>query len=178
MSFLIALSVVSASVAAPIDDHRAADAVEVFSRLCVGLFVGEASDLDATKFKSTKLRPDTVARIKPNLVEQDVWDVTGKSSNVRMLVHYDPAGMCVVEVAAADETSLRKTYEEMIEKISRNFDKPPKVEPDQTKEIGDNKATTSIWEFVGSSQNILFAITTYPEPKFMIQHVMTINYTD
>ena len=111
-----AVGLISASPA----DQRATDAVSAFSDLCVSLFTGEPSDVDPSRFSVTKLPPQTVKKIKPNLAKQTVWDVSGTQSDVHMLVHYDPIGVCVVEVAAADEEAIRANYASLSTRWAKN----------------------------------------------------------
>jgi len=176
---LILLSLIAAvSAPSPLkDDAKAADAVAVFSGLCASMFVGAGSDIDPARFNFTKLDEDTVREIKPEQSGRPLWDVTGKASQAHMLVHYEPTGMCVVEVAEADEASIRARYLAVVEQIALRVGQAAKPQADRVKAIEGKNATTSMWRIDGGPKgSIMMAITTYPEAKFMIQHLMTVSY--
>jgi hypothetical protein len=49
-------------------------------------------------------------------------------------------------------------------------------EPDRRKEVEGKDATTSMWRMKAPKGDIMLAVTTYPDAKFMIQHLMTASY--
>lgn len=147
-----------------------------FSQLCVGMFTGRKSDIDASRFSVTELSPDTVKNVKPKLAGQKVWDVSGKASDVHMLVHYEPSGMCVVEVAEADEAAIRAAYTALVADAGKALGSEPAREPDRTNAVGGKVATTSMWRLKSSKGDVMLAMTTYPDAKFMIQHLLTVSY--
>lgn len=173
----ISLLAAIVSPASESDDNRAHDAVDAFSQLCVGTFTDSKSDLDETRFSTFKLSDETVRQIKPKLAGQDVWDVSGQQSGVHMLVHYEPTGICVVEVAKADEAAMRESYSALIDELAERLEVTPERQEDKTNRFEGKDATTSLWRFDNPKRDILLAITTYPDPTFMLQHVMTINFT-
>ncbi len=168
--FLAAL----AAAAEPAPDPIANDAVAAFSQLCVGMFVGKKSDIDPSRFSVTKLAPDTAKLVQPNFTG-DVWDVSGKTSDAHMLVHYEPNGMCVVQVAAADETNIRASYTELVEQIAKAAGANIERQQDKVNDVQGKPATTSMWRLSTTPQSIMLGLTTYPEAKFMIQHMMTVS---
>ena len=168
--FLAAL----AAAADPKPDPMANDAVAAFSQLCVGMFVGKESDVDSSRFSVTKLAPDTAKLVQPNF-SGDVWDVSGKTSGVHMLVHYEPSGMCVIQVAAADEADIRASYIALVEQTAKAASAKVERQQDRVHEVQGKPATTSMWRLSIAPQNIMLALTTYPEAKFMIQHMMTVS---
>jgi hypothetical protein len=170
---LLILAALAAASSPP--DPKANDAVAAFSQLCVGMFVGKKSDIDPSRFSVTQLAPDTAKLVEPNFTG-DVWDVSGKSSDVHMLVHYEPSGMCVVQVAAADEAHIRASYTALVEQTAGAMNVKPERQPDRINDVQGKPATTSMWRLNTTKQSIMFAVTTYPEAKFMIQHMMTISY--
>ena len=168
--FLAALAAVS-----PEPDPKAKDAVAAFEQLCVGMFIGKKSDIDPARFSVTRLAPDTAKLVEPNF-RGDVWDVSGKSTDVHMLVHYEPSGMCVVEVAAANEADIRTSYLALIGRAAETMKVKPEPQPDRINDVQGKPATTSMWQLTAPNGGIMFAVTTYPEAKFMIQHLMTISH--
>lgn len=165
-----------AAAAIPAGAAKADDAVAAFSQLCVGMFTGGKSDIDPARFTVTQLSPETVKEVKPDLVGQEVWDVSGKASDVHLLVHYEPVGMCVVEVADADESAIRADYSALVGQVGKTLQSSPVREQDRINEVEGEPATTSMWRFKTAKHDIMLAITTYPDPKFMIQHLMTVSY--
>lgn len=163
-----------AATAAPALDPKANDAVAAFSQLCVSMFVGKTSDIDPSRFSVTKLTSDTAKLVEPNFTG-DVWDVSGKLSDLHMLVHYEPSGMCVVEVAAADEANIRTSYTTLVEQTANSMNVKAERQQDRANDVQGKPATTSMWRLDSTPQNIMFALTTYPDAKFMIQHMMTIS---
>jgi len=157
-------------------DPRGDDAATVFGDLCVSLFTGkEESQVDPTRFAITKIGEQTAREIKPE-VKGPLWDVTGTKSDVHMLVHYEPAGLCVVEVAQADEATIRSAFVRLVQQTSVTLESPALREPDKRKRIEGKNATTSMWRMKSPKGDVMLALTTYPDPKFMIQHLMTASY--
>ena len=157
-------------------DAKGDDAVIVFGDLCVNLFTGNPkSDVDPTRFAITKISEQNAREIKPE-VKGPLWDVSGTKSGAHMLVHYEPAGMSVVEVAKADETTIRTDFERLVQQTSSTLRSAAQPEPDKTNKAEGKDATTSMWRIKGPKGDIMLAVTTYSEAKFMIQHLMTVSY--
>lgn len=162
------------ALAAP--DPRSDDAVTAFSDLCVSLFVGnKKSEVDPTRFTVTRFSEQDAHEIKPD-VKGTLWDVSGTQSDVHMLVHYEPAGLCVVEVAEADEAAIRANFERLVQQTSTTLGSTAQRESDKRNRIEEKEATTSMWRMRSPHGDILLAVTTYPDPKFKIQHLMTASY--
>lgn len=159
-------------------DPKSSDAVTVFGDLCVNLFTGNPkSDVDPTRFAITKISEQNAREIKPD-VRGPLWDVSGIKSGGHMLVHYEPAGMCVVEVAEADEATIRTNFAGLVQQTSVALRSAALRQPDRRNQIQGKDATTSMWRMKGPKGDIMLAVTTYPEAKFMIQHVMTVSYVE
>lgn len=176
-AFLIgsALALSAQSALAKIDP-RSDDAVAAFGDLCVSLFTEtKKPGVDPTRFNITKLAEETAKSIKPD-VKGALWDVSGTRSDVHMLVHYEPQGLCVVEVAEADEASIRSRFEELVQQTAVTLASPAKREVDKLNRIDGKDATTSMWRMKGAKGDLMLAVTTYPDAKFMIQHLMTVSY--
>lgn len=169
-----AVFTVQSAQAAP--DAKGVDAVTVFGDLCVNLLTGNPkSEVDPTRFAITKISEQNARQIEPD-VKGPLWDVSGMKSGVHMLVHYEPTGMCVVEVAEADEATIRTDFERLVQQTSTALRSAAQREPDKTNKIEGKNATTSMWRMKGPKGDIMLAVTTYPEAKFMIQHLMTVSY--
>jgi len=157
-------------------DPRGDDAVTVFGDLCVSLFTGKKqSEVDPTRFAITKISEENARSIKPD-VKGPLWDVSGTKSDVHMLVHYEPAGLCVVEVAEADEVTIRVDFERLVQQTSTTLGSAAQRERDKRNRIQGKDATTSMWRIKSPKGDVMLAVTTYPDPKFMIQHLMTASY--
>jgi hypothetical protein len=114
----VAAAVLITEPARAAPDPRSDDAVTVFGDLCVSLFTSnKESVVDPTRFAITKIGEQTARKIKPG-VKGPLWDVSGTKSDVHMLVHYEPAGLCIVEVAEADEAEIRANFERLVQQTS------------------------------------------------------------
>jgi hypothetical protein len=172
----VAAAALTAHSAQAAPDPKGGDAVTAFGDLCVNLFTGNPkSQVDPTRFTVTKMSEQDAREIKPE-VKGPLWDVSGTKSGVRMLVHYEPTGMCVVEVAEADEATIRMDFERLVQQTSAGLRSPAQREPDKRNQIDGKDATTSMWRMKAPKGDIMLAVTTYPEAKFMIQHLMTVSY--
>ena len=161
-------------MAAP--DGRGENAVTVFDDLCVSMFTGnEKSEIDPARFTVTQVGEPTARKIKPD-VKGPLWDVSGTKSDVRMLVHYEPTGLCVVDVAEADEANIQVHFGQLIQRTSAALGSAAQREPDARNRVGTKNATTSMWRMKSPKGDIMLAVTTYPDAKFMIQHLMTASY--
>ena len=157
-------------------DPRSADAVTAFGDLCVSLFTANRqSAVDPTRFAVTKISEQSARKIKPD-VKGPLWDVSGTKSDVRMLVHYEPAGLCVVEVAEADQAALRAGFERLVQQTSTTLGSVARRAPDKRNRIEAKDATTSMWRMASPKGDIMLAVTTYPDAKYMIQHLMTASF--
>lgn len=170
-----AVAVVSTTaLAAP--DPRAQDAADAFSQLCVSMFVGGESDADPQRFVVTKLDEATRKQIKPDIKASTLWDVHAKGSDASMLVHYEPSGICVVEIAEAEEASVQRAVAQAAADAASSLDTTATTQVGETRQVGGLTATTSSWRFTSKGGEVLIMLTTLPESKFMIQHVLTASY--
>ena len=140
------------------------------------MFVGGESGADPQRFAVTKLDDATRKQIKPEIKASTLWDVHAKRSGVSMLVHYEPSGMCVVEIAEADETAVQNAVTQAASKAAITLNSTAIPQAEKTRKVGGLKATTSSWRFAAEGRDVLIMVTTLPESKFMIQHVLTVSY--
>lgn len=169
---LIAITVAASSTAI---DPRAVDAADAFSHLCLALQVGETPSVDPARFEVTELDEATRRAIKPSIEAKSLWDVHAKQSDASMLVHYEPGGMCVVEVAEADDRSMRTAVEQAVTKAGEKLGAEVEKLTDRNRKMGGLKTTTSTWSLTTVDSKVFIMLTTAPEPKFMIQHVMVVS---
>lgn len=177
LSVVLACAVVlspTTVLAAP--DARAQDATDAFSQLCVSMFLGGKSGVDPNRFDVTQLDDATRKQIKPDIKASTLWDVHAKGSDASMLVHYEPSGLCVVEVAEADETSVQSAVAQSAANAATSLNTTAMAQAGETRQVGGLKATTSSWRFRSKGGDVLIRLTTLPEAKFMIQHVLTASY--
>jgi hypothetical protein len=164
----------STAYAAP--DRRAIDAADAFSSLCLSVFIGKESAADSQRFEVTELDDTTKRQIKPDIGASTLWDVHAKISDASMLVHYEPQGLCVVELAEADEKSVQEAVAQVASAAAGVLGKSATAQPVTTRRIERTTATTASWRFGSPKGDVLVMLTTTPEPKFMVQHVMTASY--
>lgn len=172
----LAACLASPSTTLAADDPRAADATDVFRDLCVSLFTGKEARADPARFKVDKLDEATVRQIKPQLVARPLWNVQAKASGAMMLVHYEPQGLCVVEVAEADAGAMKRSFAALAEATAGGAGAVATAQPDQTRKVEKTTATISMWRFPTPKADVMLAITSAAEPSFMVQHVMTASY--
>lgn len=170
---VVALSPTSVFAA---QDTRAQDAADAFSQLCLSLFIGGESVADPKRFDVTKLDDATRQQIKPAIKASTLWDVHARASNASMLVHYEPDGICVVEVAEADEGSVQKAVARVVADAASSLETAAVPQETVTRQVDGLTATTSSWGFRSAAGEVRIMVTTLPESKFMIQHVMTVNF--
>jgi hypothetical protein len=156
-------------------DPKADDAARVFSDLCVSRVAGQVPTLAKPDFEATEFDPASAKRIKPELGNETLWDVHGAKSDVSMLVHYGAAGPCTVEIAEANEEAVRKAFTSVAADIAHRLDAPAMAEPVQTKRVEGKNATITSWRYETVSGNVRMWLTTYPDAKFMVQHVAIIS---
>lgn len=140
------------------------------------MFVGGTSSADPKRFDVTKLADATRKQIKPDIQATTLWDVHAKASDASMLVHYEPDGLCVVEIAEADEESLQSAVAQVVAVAAASLNTPATTQEKATRQVGGLTATTSSWRFSSPAGEVLIMATTLPEAKFMVQHVVTASY--
>jgi len=140
------------------------------------MFVGGKSGADPQRFDVTKLDDATRKQIKPDMKASTLWDVHAKASNASMLVHYEPQGMCVVEIAEADEVSVQNAVAQLAAEAANSLNSTAVAQEAQSRQVSGLTATISSWRFPSAEGEVLIMLTTLPEAKFMIQHVVTASY--
>lgn len=179
-AFSLMVALATALLATPSnasDDPRAADSLSVFSGMCVNTFLNKPTAVDEKTFRFTELSEKLKKRIKPDLKPQKIWDVYARASEASMLLRYDPSGMCVVEIAEADEISVQEAFASMASKTAANFGSTAIPQPTQNRKLDNQNATNMSWRIkTPQEKDILLMLTTYPTAKFMVQHVLTVSY--
>lgn len=173
---LLVSSCLLATGASAEPDPRADDAASAFSSLCLAMFTGKLPEADPKRFEMTKLDEATKKQIKPDVRADALWNVRGRASDAMMLVHYEPSGICVVEVAEADEQSVQDGVRAVAQSAAQAVGKAATEQPAVHKMVEGLTATNLSWRFPTAKGDVLIMVTTVPEPKFMIQHVITASY--
>ena len=176
LAFLACAVTSSSASALGVPDARAQDAADAFSQLCVSMFIGGKSSADPQRFEVTELDDATRKQIKPDISSSMLWDVYAKTSNASMLLHYEPTGICVVEIAEANEASVQSAVAQAAADAAASLNTTAVAQDSQTRQVSGLKATTSSWRFRSNERDVLIMATTLPESKFMIQHVLTVSY--
>jgi len=159
------------------EDPRAKQAVDIFANLCVTTVAGVSTTpiIDSDYF-ITKLDPDVARDVLQGRTNETLRSITGIASGVMMLMHYEPTGMCVTQVAKADEPAMLARFQSIVDRTAKALNVEAKAQPVKRRKREGLDATYSSWRLKSPKGDIMLAITTYPEPKFMIQHIMTVSY--
>lgn len=175
ITLVAAISLISGpAVAAP--DPRADDAVAAFSSLCLEMFLGNASNADPSRFDVSEVDAATRRQIKPDVQAKTLWSVEGKASGVMMLVHYEPTGMCVVEIAEADDKAVQEGVRALAQDAALKQGAAAVEQPLVRTPVQGLIASSAGWRLPSAKRDLLVMVTTVPEPKFMIQHVITVSF--
>lgn len=169
MYFLVAALAVQAPQV--VDDARAKEGTAVFFDLCGSTVTGVESPVDPARFKFTKLSPKTVAKIRPMSKGQPFWDVQGLQSKLRALVHIETNGVCALEIVEASEHATRTYFAEDLRAFADKLGGKLKQKPDKVKQLEGNTMTSSEWRIASPKGNFLVGLTTYPDSRFMTQHI-------
>jgi hypothetical protein len=168
--FLIA-AVLAAQSPQVVDDPRAKEATALFFNLCGSTVAHVENPIDPTRFKFTKLSPETVAKIRPMSKGQSAWDVQGLQSKLRALVHIETNGVCALEIVEANEQATRSDFAEALRALAEKLGGQVAQEPDRVKQLEGKPMTSSAWRITSSKGNFRVGLTTYPESRFMTQHI-------
>ena len=173
-SWLVAaVTIACLNAAHAADDPRSVEAVAAFRGLCVSLFSGGPSLADPAQFQFDKFSDVSAKRIKPELGGRALWSVRALASGAMMLVHYEPQGMCVVEVAEADAEAMAVAFEMLTSDVAAALKTTAVPQPAQTQAVGEATVTTSMWRLQAAKEDFMLAISSLPKPGYKVQHVMT-----
>lgn len=92
-----------------------------------------------------------------------------------MLVHYEPSGICIVEIAEADEASVLNAIGQAAEKAAKKLGTTTIKQESEARKVAGLMTTSSVWRLPSQQGDVLIMLTTTPEPKYMIQHVVTVS---
>jgi hypothetical protein len=171
----IAYFLAAAALAAPVGDRRAQDGTAVFFDLCGSTVTGVESPIDPARFKFTQLSQDTVAKIRPMSKGQKFWDVHGLRSDLHALAHIEANGVCAVEIVEADEQATRNDFGNDLRQFAAKLGGKLEQEPDEVEQLDGKRMTASKWRLTTSSRSFLVGLTTYPDARFMTQHIMMLT---
>jgi hypothetical protein len=157
-------------------EARAKDGIDVFFDFCGSVVTGVTRPIQPERFKPTKLSDKTVRSIRPEAKGQTYWNFQGLESGLMALVHFEPAGICAVEISEADEASVRGAFATAVTETAAKLGNAADRQPDKVTMIEGKPATYSSWRIKTPRGDVLLALTTYPEPRFMIQHLLTASH--
>ncbi len=147
----------------------------VFFNLCGGTVAGIESPIDPARFKFTPLSPETVAKIRPMSKGQKFWDVHGLQSDLHALVHIETNGVCAVEIVDASEQATRADFAGDLRDFAAKLSGTLNQQPDEVKSVEGKTMTSSKWRLTAQSRSFLIGLTTYPDARFMTQHIMMLS---
>jgi hypothetical protein len=174
VAFFLA-AVALAAQGSHVADLRAKEAATVFFNLCGGTVTGVETPIDPTRFKFTQLRPDTVAKIRPMSKDQKFWDVYGLQSDLHALVHIETNGVCAVEIADASEQATRADFASDLRNFAAKLSGTLNQQPDEVKSVEGEPMTSSKWRLTTASRSFVVGLTTYPDARFITQHIMMLT---
>ena len=147
----------------------------VFFNLCGSTVTGVETPIDPARFKFTQLSPETVAKIRPMSKGQKFWDVHGLKSDLHALVHIETNGVCAVEVVDANEQAMRADFTTDLRDFAARLSGTLNQQPDDVKSVEGKPMTSSKWRLTTPSRSFLMGLTTYPDARFMTQHIMMVT---
>ena len=171
----VAAAVLAAQSPQVVDDPRAKEGTALFFNLCGSTVAGVESPIDPTRFKFTQLSPETVAQIRPMSKGQSFWDVQGLQSKLRALVHIETNGVCAVEIVEASGQATRTDFAAVLRDFAAKLSGKLEQEHDKVKQVEGKPMTSSQWSIATASRTFLVGLTTYPNSRFMTQHIMMLT---
>lgn len=153
------------------EDPRAAAGVAVFFDLCGSTVAKVETPVDPARFKFTKLSAETVNEIRPMSKGQPFWDVQDQQTELRALVHIETNGVCALEIVEASEDATRTQFANGLQALAGRLGGTLVRQPDKVKKVKGKSMTSSEWRIVTASQSFRAGLTTYPDARFMTQHI-------
>ncbi|MCZ4342600.1 hypothetical protein O4H52_13345 [Sphingomonadaceae bacterium G21617-S1] len=177
LGILSVLAAVGTAHADAPDDPRAAQAVDIFANLCVTTVAGvDTTPIRNGDYFMTELEPDLARELLDGRTNHTLRSITGLSSGAMMLMHYEPSGMCVTQVGEADEAAMLARFRAVVDRTALALHVDAEAQPIKRRKLEGLDTTYSSWRLKSPKGDIMLAITTYPEPRFRIQHMMTVSY--
>ena len=153
------------------------DGPAIFFNLCGATVTAVESPLDIAAYKFTKLDPKTFEDVRPGDTGP-YWDVQGLKSGTRTLVHIWPHGGCSVEIVEADEAEIRRSFDVALNEYASISQGSVERESDKIKDSDGKPMTSSQWRVRTPSGSYLYGLTTYPDARYMTQHMMIVRKVD
>ena len=170
IAFLAAAALAAQSLSAA-DDPRATAGVAVFFDLCGATVAKVEAPIDPARFKFTKLSAETVNQLRPMSKGQPFWDVQDRQTKLRALVHIETNGVCALEIVEASEQATRTQFANKLQALAAGLGGTLAPQPDKVKKVDGKPMTSSEWLIVTASQTFRAGLTTYPDARFMTQHI-------
>jgi len=167
----IILATVSPS---PVKNDPATQLSAAFFNLCGGTVARVETPLDVAAFKFTKLDPKVFKKVRPS-EEEPYWDVEAVSSKAHGLVHIWSNGNCSLEIVKADEHATRLAFTSAIEGFAAALGANVRRSPDKVEQKDGKPMTSSEWVLTTDKRTLLLGLTTYPEARYMTQHIMLLR---
>ncbi len=168
------------------EDARAKDAIDFFTAGCVA--TDGSKDLIAQKFGKLieKYGNDNrMLKALPSSTVQEMQD--GRPGGIgyaitsphgaQLIVGYEARGICGVHVKEAEETSVQRQFEALVQILARRLAGEIVPQPGSTKDLNGYKTTFKGWIIkLSSDKKITLAVTTTDRPGRPLQHLMTFNH--
>ncbi len=143
----------------------------MFFDLCGSTVAKVETPVDPSRFKFTKLSAETVNKIRPMSKGQPFWDVEDRQTELRALVHIETNGVCALEIVEASEVATRTQFANGLQALAGRLGGTLAPQPDKVKRVEGKPMTSSEWLIVTTSHTFRAGLTTYPDPRFMTQHI-------
>lgn len=145
-----------------------------FFNLCGATVAGIETPFEVAEFKFTKLDPTLFRKVRPT-ENGPYWDVEHTSSQTRGLVHVWKNGNCSLEIVESDERPTRIAFTSAVENFGALLGAEIKRSPGRVELKDGQPMTSSEWVLVTGERTLLVGLTTYPEAKYMTQHIMLLR---
>jgi hypothetical protein len=183
--FATALCAFAFSVRAESLDRRAKDSVGLFDLGCVSpggskerfILVFEAlRQTPGLKELFKQLPTDAVQKLqlgRPN----GIGFVTNSPGGAQLIVDFEDRGICGVRVKEADETSVQKYFEALVQTMARKLSATVEPQSGSVTQLEGHRKTFKAWLITpADGRSVLLALTTLDRPGALQQHFMTLSH--
>ena len=175
MTFILLLSAMLAAQSPASADPRSSDAVALFDDMCVRTLLGQEAAADPTRFLIMKVDEKDARATLPEFDPDTAWGVMGRQSKVEMYLG-SGHGICSTEVLAADRTSIRADFDQLVNRTAATLGSSAKLEAQNDNPVNGKPASYRAWRLKTPKGDIMLALTAASEGAAEIQHLMTASY--
>jgi hypothetical protein len=148
------------------EDPRAVDAVAFFGSVCGKIVANWGPAVQDDRYRIVELPKDAAAKLGESLAGLTLFSVKAPGSRVDMIQYVTASGICGVEVADADQTSIERAFEALVRSEALGLSMEASLMSEQ--EHGGDR--TRIWR-LGTAYEI--GISASREGGGPPQHILT-----